>query len=155
MTYRVVALCVLVGLLAFIPAALYVDFRLLVTVLDAIAVTMGLGILAGYNLGLIRQHSCLQSWRKVEPSYLLVTGIVISWAGIVGRIGWTYIWRVNGEPWWMLDHWFPAFCLWVVIIGAALYITARNAIEHSIPASNWIWLGVAFTSGIALGALAL
>ena len=131
----------------FWPVAFLLERNHLFDIVNGLAVAVGCGIVATYSgaaLRVFRDNVC-------TPGHLLVVGIVTAWLAVVVRLLMIWIWRFNGQPEALINHVLLAFAVWLFVLGGALHLTARNAIEDTIPKSNLITLGLAVASGTLIG----
>ena len=84
----------------------------------------------------------------------LSLGITIGWGATLLAGVWSLLWRLAGQPAWMVNSDLNGFFLWVTILGAVLHVTAPGAVDGTVPRRTWILTGLAFGAG-ALAAAAL
>ena len=84
----------------------------------------------------------------------LSLGIVIGWGATLLSGIWSLLWRLAGQPAWMVNSDLNGFFIWVTILGAVLHVTAPGAVDGTVPRRTWILTGCAFGIG-ALGAAGL
>lgn len=141
---------ILAAFLLFIPAQALLPFNILIEMLNAVAVSIGIGVLFAYGRGI------LQGYRRdgLTPGHLLAIGIFFSWLAVVIRLLMVWTWRITG---WeeAVTHWSLAFAVWMFILGGALHLTAREAIEYHIPRSHWLWLSLLISVGVFIGLVVL
>lgn len=141
-------LLVLAILVAFLPFPFFLETENLFTLLDAVAVTLGVAVIFSYLRGSL-------DWIWHRPSttagHLLVFGIVATWIATTGRLTWLWIWRLTGRPHEFFDHWFVAMTIYLFIVGGALHLAANRAIEDRVPLSGWVTLLVAVAFGLLIG----
>lgn len=131
---------------AFIPIALILPTRLLFDLMNAVAVSIGVGVVAAYFAGAWR-------WTKTSRSTgsnLLILGIMATWLAATGRLVGIWTWRGLGQPAGFLDHPIFAFGIYLFILGGALHLTASNETDNAIPPLNWLLLGLFVAVGVLL-----
>lgn len=84
----------------------------------------------------------------------LSLGITIGWGATLGGGLWSLLWRLAGQPAWMVNSDLNGFFLWVTILGAVLHVTAPGAVDGTVPRRTWIVTGLALGAG-ALAAAAI
>jgi hypothetical protein len=135
----------------FWPLALYMSRHDLFDLLNALSVSIGVGVLVAY---LPATYKALTTDHRTGGD-LLVLGIDCTWFAVIGRQIYLWYWRwhtsveaINrGEG--PLNHIFFAFLVWMLISGGLLHLSARGAIE-GIPPINWVIIGGTVASGLAL-----
>lgn len=140
------ALSLIAGL-GFLPFILFLSGDDRFTMLDSVAVSVGVGVVWAYAPGWwhwLKAH-------RTTAGHLLVLGVGLTWVALVGRLGWLWAWRLLGRPDQFFDHWFVALLLYFVIVGGALHLVANRAIDDQIPVAGWITLGVAVAIGVITG----
>ena len=84
----------------------------------------------------------------------LSLGITIGWGATLCGGLWSLLWRLAGQPAWMVNSDLNGFFLWVAILGAVLHVTAPGAVDGIVPRRTWILTGLAFGGGaLAAGVL--
>jgi hypothetical protein len=73
----------------------------------------------------------------------LTLGIALAWATTAVQSAFYMIWRLAGQPAWMVNTDFSAFLLYSLCLAAVLHITAPGAIDGQIPKRNMVALGLA------------
>lgn len=87
-------------------------------------------------------------------SWQLPVGVVLTWMGISEQRTWTLIWRLVGQPDWMLNHHFIGQANWVIFLSSVLYIISPGNETGEVPVKNWWVLGVALgLAGAAAGSV--
>jgi hypothetical protein len=141
-----------IGLWAlFWPMAFGMTRHALFDLLNALSVSVGVGVLIAY---LPATYKALTTSHRTGGD-LLVLGINCTWFAVIGRqiYLWWWRWHTNieainrGEG--PLNHVFFAFLVWMLILGGVLHLSARGAIE-GIPPVNWVIIGGTVASGLAL-----
>lgn len=132
--------------LLFWPIAWALERDTLFDLVNALSVSVGVGVLCAYMPGFwyALRHQPLSG-----PHYL-VLGIGCTWLATSIRHMWNWGWRFLDKPEWMIDHPFVAFLVWVLFTGGCLHLTAKGAIDGDIPKSNWIWLGAVVAVAVFL-----
>lgn len=143
--YRVII--TLFALAIFWPIAFLLPRPYLFDVMNALGVSVGLGVLGTYS------GAALQGFRDetCTPGHLLVVGIVLAWFAVVIRLVVSWAWRLFDYPPALAEHVLLAFAVWLFFLGGVLHLTARNAVGDRIPRGNWIILGLSVTVGTLLG----
>lgn len=73
----------------------------------------------------------------------LAMGIFTLWFSLAVQSFWYVLWRVSGQPLWMINNDLNTFTLYLFCIGAVLHVTAPGAISGVIPARNMVRIGAA------------
>lgn len=99
---------------------------------------------------------CLEALARdrIDRVCQLSLGITIGWGAALLSGLWLLLWRLAGQPAWMLNSDLYGFFIWVAILGAVLHVTAPGAVDGVVPRRTWILTGAAFGAG-ALAAVAL
>jgi hypothetical protein len=139
---------VVVLLVGFLPLPFYLATDNLFTLLDAVAVSIGVTVIFSYLRGSL---SWVWDRPKTTAGHLLVLGITATWLAAVGRLAWLWAWRLMGRPDEFFDHWFVAVTLYMFIIGGSLHLVANKAIDDRVPVGGWITLVVAVLVGLVMG----
>lgn len=85
----------------------------------------------------------------------LSLGIVIGWGATLLSGLWSLLWRLAGQPAWMVNSDLNGFFIWAAILGAVLHVTAPGAVDGTVPRRTWTLTGLAFGAGALLAALIL
>ncbi|HEV2557976.1 MAG TPA: hypothetical protein VGU45_05060 [Microvirga sp.] len=85
----------------------------------------------------------------------LSMGIALGFMSVICAGLWSLIWRLSGQPRWMVSSDVNSFFVWMSILAATLHITAPGAIDGIVPKRNWIMLGLAFGAGFLCASLIL
>lgn len=136
-----------IALAIFWPIAFLLPRIHLFDIMNALAVSVGLDVLATYSGAALRGFRD----KTCTPGHLLVVGIVLAWFAVVTRLVINWAWRLLDQPTALAEHVLLAFAVWLFFLGGALHLTARNAIGNRIPRSNWMILGLSVAFGTLLG----
>lgn len=115
--------------------------------LRAILISVGATIVVAYTPGVIK---FLITPSPVQAQQLTM-GIVVAWFGTAMAGIYLLLWRMAGQPPWMVNNDLNGWWLWWQIVGGVLHLTAPRSIENEIPRPNFARLRVALLAGVALG----
>lgn len=123
--------------------------RPLTEALQAVRIAIGVAVAVAYGT------ACLDALLgpRLDRVHQLALGIALAWTAAVLAGSWSLLWRLAGEPAWMLGSALEGFLVWLQILGGSLHLTAPGAIDGRVPKRNWIMLGLAAGGGAGLGAL--
>lgn len=114
--------------------------------LQSLRVAVGVAVTAAYG------SVCLEALLAPRPDRVqqLTLGIALAWAAAVFAGCWSLLWRLAGQPSWMLNAGIDGFWIWLQILGGVLHITAPGTADGGTPARSWLLLA----AGVGAGALA-
>lgn len=135
----------------FWPVALMLPISWLFDIVNALSVSMAIGVVTAYLPGVIDSIRR----RGLSSGHYLVLGIVITWMATAVRNSWNWTWRWLGEPPWMINHIFVAFQVWVLFTAGILHMVAQDSIDGRIPRENWLKLGKWVFVGVFSAALVI
>lgn len=78
-------------------------------------------------------------------------GIVVAWFGTAMAGIYLLLWRMAGQPSWMVNNDLNGWWIWWQIVGGFLHLTAPRSIANEVPQPNFARLWVALLAGVALG----
>jgi len=137
--------------LTFVPLWWFLPTTYLFDLVNALTVSVGIGVLIAYLPGIARSFT-MKRWTGAN---FLVLGIVAAWVAIDGRHLWNWIWRYSGKPDAMIDHPLVAFMVWLTAWAGVLHLAAKGAIDRDIPRENWLKAGAFIAFGLALGSIVI
>ena len=80
----------------------------------------------------------------------LSMGITLGFSSLVFSGLWFLLWRMGGQPAWMLSSEFAGFVIWMSILAGVLHVTAPGAINGMVPRRNLIILGLTMGAAVAI-----
>lgn len=85
----------------------------------------------------------------------LVYGVWVSWCDVLYRTIESLVWRILGQPSWIINSDFTSAYLWFGIIAAISHIIRPGGLNDRVPAREWIRVGVIIGSAVlvALGVI--
>lgn len=113
----------------------------------AFLITIGLTVVVAYTPGVFK---FLTTTSPVQAQQLTM-GIVVAWFGTAMSGIYLLLWRMAGQPAWMVNNDLNGFWLWLQIVGGILHVSAPRSIENEIPRPSWSRLWLALLSGLVLG----
>lgn len=136
----------------FVVAAFLFTGPQLITGLNAALVALASGVVISFLVDAIRTVISHKPMLKV---HWLVLGITTHWAGTDGQRIWSIIWRWVGQPIWMTDSRFIAYCLFLSTAGAYFHLASSEAIgEERIPRAKWVRYGALAAAAILIALIA-
>jgi drug/metabolite transporter (DMT)-like permease len=124
----------------FWAVAPFVPRNIVYAVVNALALSIGVGIVIAYSREIWETIRLPRS--EVGGGHILVLGIVLAWLSSAERGAFSYIYRYLGEPPEMMSTLFQAFAVWVLFWAGVLHLTAKGAIHGKIPRRNWVRVGI-------------
>lgn len=126
--------------LIFLMGAWLVPNRALMESLRAFLLAISVAVVVAYARPALQAVFAARRPDLVEQ---LTLGIALAWGTTVIQSGWYMMWRLAGQPPWMVNNDFNALLLYSLCLAACLHITAPGAVDGVIPRRNMIVLGVA------------
>jgi hypothetical protein len=136
-------LAALLGLVLFLFAASYTSANKLAEYTRAVQIALCFAVVISYLPDAISGSFA----RRPSGIQQLILGISCSWIGFIGYGAWMLMWRLSGQPTWMLNTDTTNLFTWLAMYGAVLHITAPGAVE-GIPRKNMVRLGVAIAIAV-------
>ena len=133
----------------FWPIALAMDENNVFHLVNAVTVSIGIGICFAYFMGAI---DSLRLHRSIlQSGDYLVLGIVVTWFATAMRYLYNDYWRWMGQPDMLINSRVVAFLVWVLATGGILHLTVKGAIDGRIPTGTWIRIGWWVVLGLIVG----
>jgi hypothetical protein len=133
----------LLGLVLFSVAAYYTSANRLAEYTRAVQISLCFAVVISYLPDALRGSFA----RRPSGIQQLILGISCSWISFIGYGAWMLLFRLSGQPSWMLNTDAVNLFSWLAMYGAMLHITAPGAID-GIPRKNMVRLGVAVAIGV-------
>lgn len=115
------------------------------------------GLLASLSVGVMFSYFP-GAWRalrdrpyKLSGGHLLVLGVVLFQAGIVGLFTWSWAFRVLNEPPWMVDNLLRGWLIYLLFIAGILHLMAGDLDHEAMPTRGWLRIGVFVAIGLGIG----
>ncbi|GEP11103.1 hypothetical protein [Methylobacterium gnaphalii] len=144
---RILKLFVLPNAL-FAVAAYFMSGPEMITAFNAALVALASGVVISFLVDAMRT---IISHKPMLKVHWLVLGITTHWAGTDGQRVWSIAWRWVGQPMWMTDSRFIAYCLFLSTVGAYFHLAAGESIgEERIPRAKWVRYGALAAAGILI-----
>lgn len=119
-----------VVILLFFPFVWIVPRQEFFEGINAVCMSVAAGVMVGY--GPAAWQSMKMPVHSVRASELLVVGIVICSAAIVGVFGGMWLWRSLDKPDYIIDSVPFAFTRWAFAGGAFIVLVSAQAIDNGI-----------------------
>ncbi|WP_262027555.1 hypothetical protein [Microvirga sp. Mcv34] len=80
----------------------------------------------------------------------LTLGITLGWIATLLSSLWGLIWRISGQPAWMLNNDIVGAFFWLQFLAAVLHLTAPGAVDGKVPTRSWLLVGVTIAGGLGM-----
>ncbi len=116
--------------------------------LRAFQITVGYTVVVAYLPGIV---AFLTKDGEDATTQQLTTGIVVTWSFSATGALYLLIWRMAGQPEWMVNNEINSFFIWGQIIGGVLHVTAPRKERDQILRPHYLRMWIALTAGVIFG----
>ncbi len=93
--------------------------------------------------------------RRQDASDYLILGVFVSWATSGVQAAWLLLWRLGGQPSWMVNSDFNASFFAALAFAAALHLLTSNAINGEVPKGKTIIIALIVSAGLLAATLSI
>lgn len=135
-------------LLGFLALAWATEDRALILVLNIVQVGVATAVVVAFTPEVLR---ILLGRRDMTRGSWMAYGIWVSWGSIVWRTAESLVWRLLGQPPWIINSDLTSFYLFWGCVGAAAHIVKPGELDERIPPRETIRIGVIVGALVAVG----
>lgn len=143
---RIIAVMAVLSFAVFFAAAMILPPKLLTEMARIIHLSVALAVLVSYGkVGVMAMFKHHQSGHDI-----LAMGITFSFASHFLYGVWMLIWRLAGQPPWVINSDMTAFLVALATVAGLCYLAAPGSIDGHVPPRNRIMIGAATGVGFLL-----
>ena len=135
-------------LLAFLALAWGTDDRTLILVLNMVQIALATNVVVAFAPAVIR---IVCDTGRIDKVSTLILGIWVSWAAVVYRTGESLIWRLLGQPSWLINSDITSAYLALGCLGAICHVAMPDALNEDVPPRRWVQIGAVMGLAIFIG----
>jgi hypothetical protein len=148
---RIIALMALFLFVVFFIAATIIPPKLLAEMVRVVHLSVVVAVLVSYGrIGFLAMFKRVQSGHDI-----LAMGIVFSFSSHFLYGVWMLVWRLSGQPPWIINSDVTAFLVALSTVAGLCYLAAPGSIDGHVPPRNRLLIGSAFGCAFLLVAFSV
>jgi hypothetical protein len=148
-----ITLAVLGAWLLYWPVTYVIDRHMLLEFVNGMIAALSVGITLAFFPGAWR--ALRERPYQMSGAHLLVLGINLVQISIVGLFTWGWVYRLLDKPYWMVDHLFRGWLVYLLFIGGLLHLMAADIDHDAMPSRGWLHVCAAIAAGLGVAVVLL